>query len=126
MRRAGGARCPPHPQIQDRHLADITVCGNRTIVADALHVPAHTCKGKKGTSATKKEDKHLMLGITRIHRYVRPLPASQAAASGRDVNGKPGARLAAKLTALLCTPRAVPPYLWVDPERAPVDRLPPT
>jgi len=67
-----------------------------------------------------------MLGITRIHRYVRPLPASQAAASGRDVNVKPGARLAAKLATLLCTPRAVPPYLWVNPERPAVDRMPPT
>jgi hypothetical protein len=64
-----------------------------------------------------------MLGITRIHRYVRPLSASQAAASGRESKV---ARIAAKFLTLLCTPRAVPPYLWVNPERPPVDRMPPT
>lgn len=63
-----------------------------------------------------------MLGITRIHRYVRPLSASHAA-SGRESNVK---RIASKLVTLLCTPRAAPPYLWVNPERPPVDRMPPT
>jgi len=64
-----------------------------------------------------------MLGITRIHRYVRPLSASEAAASGRESKVN---RIASKLVTLLCTPRAVPPYLWVKPERPPVDRMPPT
>jgi hypothetical protein len=67
-----------------------------------------------------------MLGITRIHRYVRPLSASKAAASGRESKVKRSTRIASKLVTLLCTPRAVPPYLWVNPERPPVDRMPPT
>ena len=75
---------------------------------------------------TKKEAKHLMLGITRIHRYLRPLPAKPTAASGRDLKAKPVARLVSKVTNLLCTPRSAPPYLCVTPERPPVDRVPPT
>lgn len=75
---------------------------------------------------TKKEAKHLMLGITRIHRYLRPLPAKPTAASGRDLKAKPAARLASTVANLLCTPRSAPPYLCVTPERPPVDRVPPT
>ena len=74
----------------------------------------------------KKEAKHLMPGITRIHRYLRPLPANRTAASGRDLNGNRGIRLAAKLATLRCTPRSAPPYRCVTPERAPAKRLPPT
>ena len=67
-----------------------------------------------------------MLGITRIHRYVRPLSATSSAASGREFKANAITRLASKLATLLCTPRAVAPYLWVAPQRPPVDRLPPT
>ncbi|GLO27310.1 hypothetical protein PPUJ21368_51410 [Pseudomonas putida] len=67
-----------------------------------------------------------MLGITRIHRYLRPLPAKPTAASGRDLKAKPAARLASKVANLLCTPRSAPPYLCVTPERAPDKRVPPT
>lgn len=74
----------------------------------------------------KKEAKHLMPGITRIHRYLRPLPANRTAVSGRDLKGKRVIRLASKLATLLCTPRSAPPYLCVTPERARAKRLLPT
>ncbi|GLO15673.1 hypothetical protein PPUJ20028_42580 [Pseudomonas putida] len=67
-----------------------------------------------------------MLGITRIHRYLRPLPANRTAASGRDLKAKRAARLTSQIANLLCTPRSAPPYLCVAPERAPDKRVPPT
>jgi len=104
----------------------VLVFDKRTNLAYALHRRAHTCKGKKERQSPEKENPYLMLGITRIHRYVRPLSATPSAASGREFKANAITRLASKLTTLLCTPRAVAPYLWVAPQRPPVDRLPPT
>lgn len=66
-----------------------------------------------------------MLGITRIHRYFRS-PFAKQAIGGRETKIKKGTRSASKFATLLCTPRSVPPYICITPERDPEDRMPPT